>query len=99
MTTDRVFYRIAVPTDFSDCAEEAWALAQRLAAAFDAELVLVHVLVETPLYGEGPFSMDRSRKVYEDARKWVEENLQAWAARAKGKGLDARVVLRTGAPY
>ena len=32
MTAERVFYRIVVPTDFSGCAEEAWALAKRLAA-------------------------------------------------------------------
>ena len=99
MTVEGGFYRIVVPTDFSDCAEEAWALAQRLAGAFAAELVLAHVLVETPLFSEGPFTMDRVRKVYEAARKWAEENLDAWAARARDKGLKARVSLRTGVPY
>ena len=99
MTLESVFYRIIVPTDFSDCAEEAWALGQRLAAAFGAELVLVHVLVEAPLYDEGPFSMDRARKVYEGARKWVEESLEAWATEARSKGLNVRVAVRTGAPY
>lgn len=41
MTAEGVFYRVVVPTDFSTCAEEAWALAQRLAGAFGSELVLV----------------------------------------------------------
>ena len=96
---ESLFYRIVVPTDFSDCAEEAWGLAQRLAAASGAELVLVHVLVEAPLFNEGPFTMDRVRKVYEAARKWGQESLEAWMAQAQAKGLKARIALRTGVPY
>jgi nucleotide-binding universal stress UspA family protein len=99
MTIERVFYRIVVPTDFSACAEEAWALAQRLARVVGAELVLVHVLVETALYEETPFTMERVREVYERARRWAQESLDGWAAKAKSEGLDARVALRTGAPY
>jgi universal stress protein A len=99
MTAEAVFYRIVVPTDFSDCAEQAWALAQRVAGAFGAELILVHVLVEAPLFNETPFTMDQSRTVYEAARKWVDEQLQRWSAQAKDKGLRARVAHRTGVPY
>jgi nucleotide-binding universal stress UspA family protein len=99
MTPGGVFYRIVVPTDFSRCAEEAWALAQRLADAFGSELVLLHVLVEAPLFQEGPFSMDKARRVYEAARKWAEESLEQWAGTARGKGLNVRWVLRTGVPY
>lgn len=99
MTPGGVFYRIVVPTDFSRCAEEAWALAQRLADAFGSELVLLHVLVEAPLFQEGPFTMDKARRVYEAARKWAEESLEQWAGTARGKGLNVRWVLRTGVPY
>jgi nucleotide-binding universal stress UspA family protein len=93
------FYRIVVPTDFSSCSEEAWAMAQRLAGALGSELVLVHVLVEAPLWGEGPFSMDRVREVFEAARKWAGERLAEWAGQARGKGLTVRLTLRTGAPH
>lgn len=93
------FYRIIVPTDFSACAEEAWGLAQRLAAASGAEIVLTHVLVETPLYSEGPFTMARARQVYEAARQWAAETLEQWAAKARGTGLTVRIALRTGVPY
>ena len=96
---ESLFYRIVVPTDFSDCAEDAWGLAQRLAAVSGAELVLVHVLVEAPLFSEGPFTMDRVRKVYETARTWGQESLDTWMAEAQAKGLKARVALRTGVPY
>ncbi len=99
MITGGVFYRIIVPTDFSACAEEAWGLAQRLAAASGAELVLTHVLVETPLYSEGPFTMERARQVYEAARRWAAETLEQWAAKARGAGLTVRIVLRTGVPH
>ena len=98
-TAEALFYRIVVPTDFSDCAEQAWGLAQRLAAASGAELVLVHVLVEAPLFNEGPFTMDRVRNVFEAARKWGQDSLDAWMSQARAKGLKARVALRTGVPY
>ena len=99
MTAERVFHRIVVPTDFSACAEEAWGLAQRVAAGFDAELVLTHVLVETPLYSEGPFTMEKTRQVFESARRWAAEMLELWAAKARGAGLHVRVVLRKGVPH
>jgi nucleotide-binding universal stress UspA family protein len=99
MSRERVFYRIVVPTDFSSCAEEAWTLAQRLARALDAELVLVHVLVEALLYDETPFNTGHVRTVYEAARRWAEESLGQWVSKAKTEGLNARAVLRTGAAY
>jgi nucleotide-binding universal stress UspA family protein len=49
MTTHGTFSRILVPTDFSSGSEKAWDLAQRMAADFGAELVLLHVLPATPL--------------------------------------------------
>ena len=54
-----IFSRIVVPTDFSATAEAAWRLAQQGAAGGGAELVLVHVLVQAPLYSEGPLSGGR----------------------------------------
>ena len=55
-----MFYRIVVPTDFSDCSQEAWELARRVAAAPGSELVLTHVLTEVPLYGEGVLNIETS---------------------------------------
>jgi nucleotide-binding universal stress UspA family protein len=93
------FYRIVVPTDFSTCSQEAWALAQRLAGAFGSELIPVHVLVESPLWGESPFNMDRVRDVYDTARTWARAELDKWAAQGKAAGLQVRPVLRTGVPH
>jgi nucleotide-binding universal stress UspA family protein len=49
MTTEGMFSRILVPTDFSEGSEKAWATAQRMALSYGAELVLLHVLPGTPL--------------------------------------------------
>lgn len=49
MTNDGLFARILAPTDFSAGSEKAWSLAQRVAAAMNAELILLHVLPATPV--------------------------------------------------
>ncbi len=94
-----MFYRVVVPTDFSRCAEEAWRLARRVAVMSGGELILAHVLAETPLYGEGPFSMGTVRQVYEAARKWAEGVLEDSVGKARAEGLSARAVLRAGVAY
>ena len=99
MTTSGSFSRILVPTDFSAGSETAWRAAQRLAGALGAELVLLHVLVETPLFFEGPFTGERVREVYASARAWVQEQLDKWAADARATGQTVRAALRTGVPY
>jgi nucleotide-binding universal stress UspA family protein len=97
--SERVFYRIVAPTDFSTCAEEAWAMAQRLASAFGAEVVLVHVLVETPRFSEGVAAPRRVREVYASARTWAQHELDGWVSKARAAGIEARAALRIGTPY
>jgi universal stress protein A len=94
-----MFHRVLVPTDFSTCSEEAWRLARGVAKMSGGELILSHVLTETPLYGEGLFNMTTVRDVYEAARKWAEGTLEEWVAKARAEGLSARAVLRTGTAY
>jgi nucleotide-binding universal stress UspA family protein len=94
----KIFHRIVVPTDFSDCAEKAWVRAQGLASALDAEMVLAHVFVGPTLYGEPPLTPDATWQVFEKARKWVEDELEKWAAGARKKGATVRAIIRTGSP-
>lgn len=94
-----MFHRIVVPTDFSDCSQEAWELARRVAAAPGSELVLAHVLTEVPLYGEGFLNIETTRKVRDGARKWAESALEDWVSKALAEGLSARAVVRTGVPH
>jgi universal stress protein A len=95
----RLFHRIVVPTDFSGCSEEAWALARRTAEAVGSEIVLVHVFVEPPSYGEALLPVDSAWQVIESARKWVQEELEKWASAARAKGISVRTLVRTGAPH
>ena len=93
------FSRILVPTDFSAGSERAWAVARQLAGRLGAELILVHVLVETPLYSESPFTMKQARDVFDAARAWAVKTLGEWTATAAAAGLSARWVLKTGVPH
>jgi nucleotide-binding universal stress UspA family protein len=61
--------------------------------------VLLHVLVETPLYSEGPLSGHRTREVYKAAAAWAEKELAGWARGAHDAGLTVRTVVKTGAPH
>ncbi len=96
---ERLFHRILVPTDFSPQSERAWAMARRLARAVGAEIVLLHVFVETPLYSESPLSGERVSEVFAAARAWVAAHLGQWAAAARAEGLAVKTLLRTGVPH
>jgi nucleotide-binding universal stress UspA family protein len=61
MTTQGLFSRILVPTDFSKGSAKAWRLAQKMAANFGAELVLLHVLPATPLDAEMQLEAEERR--------------------------------------
>jgi nucleotide-binding universal stress UspA family protein len=95
----RLFARILVPTDFSPQSSRAWETARRLAGALGADLFLVHVLVEAPLFSEGPFAGERVREVIDSMRVWVDKSLEQWAAQARAEGLAVTTQRRTGEPY
>lgn len=94
-----MFQRIVVPTDFSECSQEAWALARRVAAGPGRELLVTHVLTEVPLYGEGTFDVETARGVREGARAWAEAALADWVGKARAEGLAARSVMCSGVPH
>lgn len=91
--------RIMCATDFSEAGQAAEEQAVRLVRALDAELIYLHVNVETPLYGEAAFSMADVQRVYDAQRRWAEETLGARIAALEASGLKARAVLRIGVPH
>jgi nucleotide-binding universal stress UspA family protein len=93
-----MFQRIVVPTDFSDCSQEAWSMAKRLGAA-GGELILAHVLTEVPRFGEGFLNVQSASEIEAAARTWATAALEDWIAEARVEGLTARAMLRTGVPY
>ena len=97
MTTP-VFQRIVVATDFSDSAEAAWALAQRVAAALRSEVVLLHVFVPPLVYGD-PVPGEGVPGVYEKSERWVEDTLATWAGAARAQGVSVRTLVRTGTAH
>jgi nucleotide-binding universal stress UspA family protein len=90
--------KILCATDFSDAGQAAEAQALALARALGAELVYVHVNMETMLYGEGPLGMSDVEQVYEAQRRWAEDALAQRVASAEGRSIRARAILRRGLP-
>ena len=87
------------PTDFSEEAKAAEAEAVRLARALGGELLLLHVAVEAPLYGETVFSKNHVSRVYEEQAQWAESQL-AERARDLGKtGVTTRWRRCVGIPH
>jgi universal stress protein A len=91
--------KILVPTDFSDCAATAEAMAVDLTRRLGGEIVLLHVLVETPLYGEGLLSGPRVQSVYDAHRKWAEDALEKRSSDLRGQGIKASWRAALGVPY
>src|SRR5262249_25410984 len=90
--------KILHPTDFSDTADQAQKAAIRLAKGLGGEVILLHVTVETPLYGEGFMNRKEVREVYEATRKWVASELEARVTALRQQHLSARFVVKTGVP-
>jgi nucleotide-binding universal stress UspA family protein len=91
--------KILHPTDFSDCAEKAQALAVDLVGKLGGEIIFLQVLIETPLYGEGVLDTAQVQRVYDAQRKWSEEALEARAAELRQRGIKASWRLQAGVPF
>lgn len=88
------FRRILVATDFAESAEHALACAVQLARRHGAELILLHVYMDLPAYPE--ITAGQVEAIYEEQRAWIESALERRARAARGEGLLARALLRTG---
>ena len=84
------------PTDFSVEAEAAEREAARLARRLGAELLLLHVSVETPLYGETALGMGDVKRIYEAQARWAEERLAERADALTKDGVATRWRRRVG---
>ena len=73
--------KILHPTDFSECATQAEAVAIDLVRKLDGDLVLLQVLVEAPLYSEELINRRQVQTVYDAQRKWSEDALEARAGK------------------
>jgi nucleotide-binding universal stress UspA family protein len=90
--------KVLHPTDFSDCAAEALTKAVDLVQKLGGEVVLLQVLIETPLYGEGMLGMPNVQSIYDAQRKWAEETLEARVGELRTRGIEASWRVQTGVP-
>jgi len=91
--------RIILATDFSSEAEAAEAEAVRLARALNAELILVHVAVESPPYGDTAAGGRQLERVYADEARWAEGELAERARRLASEGVPTGWRRRVGVPH
>jgi nucleotide-binding universal stress UspA family protein len=87
---------IVHPTDFSEEADQAEKEATALARRLGADLVLLHVSVEAPLYGEGAFGTPDLARIYESQARWAEDRLAARADALTKDGIPTRWRRRVG---
>jgi universal stress protein A len=90
--------RIVCATDFSERAASAERQAVALARALGAELVLVHVGTEAPLWREGLYTPS-VRAVFETQHRWAADTRAARVAALAAEGVPARAVVRIGPPW
>ncbi len=95
-----MFGKIIWTTDFSENAEASLPFAEEIASRFDADLVLVHVLLDIPLF-YASFIGDSSAylSAIERARGEASADLENLARRLRNRGVAARVMLLEGSPY
>lgn len=100
--------KILHPTDFSECAMQAQETAVELVVRLGGEIVLLHVLMEPPLYSEGILSMakphvvvlsEHVRSIYEAQRKWTEQTLETRTAELRQRGIKASWRVQVGVPF
>jgi nucleotide-binding universal stress UspA family protein len=74
-------------------------MAVRLARCLQADLVLLHIAVEAPLYHEGWASAAEVRRVFETQRQWAQDTLDARAAAIRETGVVARGTIVDGVAH
>ncbi len=89
--------RVLVPVDFSVPSQQAVAYASRLAARFQAALLLVHV-TELPYVDPSVTEID-TRAIEAAARQSAQEQLARVEAALRAAGLSVTTALLTGSPW
>jgi universal stress protein A len=87
------------PTDFSRPAARAEAVAARLARALDAELLLLHVVPESSIYGGGRELLREAFRLEALRVAAARRALSRRAARLRARNVKVRELVATGAPY
>ena len=71
----------------------------QLARALGAELILLHVAVEAPLFREGLMRTGELERFFEEQREWARQALEERAADCREQGVPTLARVVTGAPH
>jgi universal stress protein A len=95
------FRRILWPTDFSPLAKAALPHALALAAAGEAELIVLHVLTPIAVYAPPPLSGPAWARMDKEVREAAREQLHQAVEdiRAAGRAIRVRSLLVGGSPF
>lgn len=88
----RLFQRVLLPTDFSDCAEGALALAKQLHGAGTAEVVVLHVQDVRKLRPHLAHKMEEFNRIDSERLEKIRSHLEYF-------GFKVKIVLREGIPF
>jgi nucleotide-binding universal stress UspA family protein len=89
---------MVVPTDFSETADKALAVAMDLARSLPARLSLIHVHAPVMMLPP-PIDMVSLDTIFPKAMEKLEEALAARAARVRDAGIDCDTAVLEGAPH
>ncbi|MGC8893799.1 MAG: universal stress protein [candidate division WOR-3 bacterium] len=95
-----MFGKIIWTTDLSENAKASLPYAEEIASRFDADLILVHVILDIPLF-YASFIGDSSAylSAMERARAEASSEMENMARNLRNKGVAARIMLLEGSPY
>ncbi len=90
--------RILVPTDFSDCSQEAANYACELASRFGAEIHILHVL-EPPTRAMPSPGAPLPEQLLADVREQAEKQLDLWLSNFSSQPEKVTQSVRRGTPF
>lgn len=87
-----LFRKVLIPTDFSDCAQNALQLVKRLKSAGTQEVIVLHVQDERAMRHRSPEQLAQFDQEDRERLERIERDLLLY-------GLPARTILRHGIPF
>lgn len=91
--------KILFPTDFSVHSHAAWEYARELAEAFEAQLILLHVIPPLPLVTEGYVPQETLDRLSGQSQKEAEQELGALVRSIKKPAKPPKTLIVDGVPF
>lgn len=96
---ERVFRRVLVPIDGSNCSMEAGEFAIRLAKGYELELLALHVIDETALASLSRLARKGEEELRQELQQEGEHYLNYLAEVAEREGVEFTALIEEGTPH